>query len=228
MLWQLPLHERTAQAQPDAMEWRGSCPGTFHQTMLPMLGGWSGFVGCVAKSARFRQGLMLSQQRTPNFHRKRSSTPGQLPLTPAQLALLRQPPSADAEEAGEAPKPYVEVTGPRNAFSNKGHYSALEGQGRRLGDASGEGAGMADDSLPAAYLSTDSPAVQQLAMETYGSKLVTVEGDPVPSWSRNRSQEEYAKVLQTLRLPNFEMPPSRALSLPLTPSHAFSHPPLER
>jgi hypothetical protein len=49
--------------------------------------------------------------------------------------------------------------------------------------------------LPAAYFSTDSPALQQLAMETFPGRLVTVEGDPVPSWARNKTQEQYAKVI---------------------------------
>ena len=56
-------------------------------------------------------------------------------------------------------------------------------------------AGVEGDVLPAAYFSTDSPAVQQLALESYPRQLVTIEGDPVPSWAKNRSTSEYAKVL---------------------------------
>lgn len=38
-------------------------------------------------------------------------------------------------------------------------------------------------------------ALQQLAIESYSSELVTIEGEPVPSWARNCSTSEYAKVL---------------------------------
>ena len=68
-----PLTWRTLDAyvdDPDTLcrlvQWRGSCPGTFHQTMLQAVGGWSGFTSCIASSARFRNGLLLAE-RWPYF-----------------------------------------------------------------------------------------------------------------------------------------------------------------
>jgi len=45
------------------------------------------------------------------------------------------------------------------------------------------------------YLSTDSPALQELTLETFPDSYVTIEGEPVPSWDEGRAQADYAKVV---------------------------------
>ena len=136
--------------------WRGTCPGTFHKTMLPLLGGWSGFVNCAAHSRKFRNGLLKSQGDGPRDAFR-------FPRTVEGLGRRLQPavPATPAGDASPAPPP----------------LDAYEGE------------------LPPVYFSTDSPAVQQLALETFPRRLVTIEGEPVPSWARNKSSADYAKVL---------------------------------
>ena len=45
------------------------------------------------------------------------------------------------------------------------------------------------------YLSTDSPALQELALETFPDSYVTIEGAPVPSWDEGLREVDYAKVI---------------------------------
>ena len=129
------------------VSWRGTCPGTFHKTMFPIIGGWSGFVDCVARSNAFRHGLLHAH----HYHSK----------------------------SGGARDPFT-------------YARTVQGEGRRLATAEQSDA---PRELAPVYFSTDSPAVQTLAMESYPGELVTIEGDPVPSWARNKSTADYAKVL---------------------------------
>ena len=45
------------------------------------------------------------------------------------------------------------------------------------------------------YISTDSPALQQLALETFPTSFVAIEGEAIPSWLGNKSEAAYAKVV---------------------------------
>ena len=156
-----PNIDRYVNPEPcKLVAWRGTCPGTFHKTMLPMLGGWSGFVKCAATSGRFRDGLLKSQSTI-----------------------------TDNGPTGAI----IGTNGERDPFV---WAHNVDGMGRRLlvDEAAADSPGGAG-APPPVYFSTDSPAVQQLALETYPRQLVTIEGEPVPSWARNKSSADYAKVL---------------------------------
>ena len=70
-------------------------------------------------------------------------------------------------------------------------YPAMHGgmfSGGIAGQAMGAGGGMNGLAGNASKISST------LAMESYPGQLVTIEGDPVPSWAKNKSVTEYAKV----------------------------------
>ncbi len=137
------------------LRWRGACPHTDamtpENTMLPLFGGWSGFVRCAATSKRFRAGLLRATEAGAN-----SSARLWRKAATVQEAMLRS------------------------------------GYGRLLGEAprrppSGE-------ALPPIYFSTDAPALQQLALDTFGEQIVTVSGEPMPSWESRLTATQYAKA----------------------------------
>ena len=93
-------------------------------------------------------------------------------------------------------------------------------EGTRVSGAAGA-AGGAAGGLPPAYFSSDAPAVQQLAMESYPGQLVTIEGEPVPSWARNKSAADYAKVSST-HLISTHLISTHCIPSHLIPSHRIS------
>ena len=259
--------------------WRGSCPGAFHQTMLPLIGGWSGLARCMATSRAMRTGLMNAHSRVPSnmwnpeggarsagaarhgqdkggatkktikgakkdlkaVRREGKSVDGggardrSSETTQARQALLahqadleaanaplkrregsgsggsvrRTTDGVDADDAAQL----VEVP-PRNPFA---YPPLLEALGRRLGllernEPSVVEAGVDDGAavggrrlstastapVAPAYFSTDSPALQQLILQSFPEQMITIEGEPMPSWAsdaRNGSHAAYAKVL---------------------------------
>ena len=213
------------------VSWRGACPGVFGRTMLPLVGGWSGFVKCFATSSRFRRGLYKAVDYVrPSVGFQQPSDAPTVPTPPRhyeqrEVVYERTAPGARwrkqlLEGLGRR-LGLTAVAPPPASRSAQGHSSTRSGGHRfsRLrrhsatqqgvanpsrdsaGDAASDPAGEAggSDELPAVYLSTDSPALQTLGVETYPSHIVTIDGDPVPSWDKNRSAAEYAKVRAGLR-----------------------------
>jgi hypothetical protein len=186
------------------MQWRGACPGAYAKVMLPLVGSWSGFVRCVADSSMFRYGLFKALNYQPfmaNHHKGGGIDDGTVASVLANESM-RESKTIGRDDHHSHSYEERDFSGSGGSMANSRAF-LLDGRGRRLADSSAAGAsrrsvtshGERQVQLDPVYLSTDSPALQALALEAFPKSVVTIEGEPVPSWERNRTMSEYAKVL---------------------------------